>query len=271
MIVVDDGSTDNTEPVVAVIQSEDPRVRYIKQQNQKLPGALNTGFRASRGEYLTWTSDDNKFHKGAIEVMTRKLDENPEIGFVYCDFQWIDADGQLLREVHNPGPECLPDFNCVGPCFMYRRQVYEAIGDYDPKWLLVEDYEYWLRVYEHFQLAHIPLCLFSFMEHKDSLTTRRYCEQQLLDARVRLKHARVQLKTERSWRKKISIFVGNDRRRVAVAFADMGNLPRAVGAAFIHAACQPWRRYRWQSIIEVWRTALKSRRRFADLALKSHR
>ena len=59
LIIVDDGSQDNTSEVVA--QFSDPRIRYIYQENKKLPAARNTGIRASSGEYLVFLDSDDLF------------------------------------------------------------------------------------------------------------------------------------------------------------------------------------------------------------------
>src|SRR5438552_1877085 len=69
VIVVNDGSSDDSSRIVHEFAREDRRVRYVYQQNQKLPAALNTGHRLARGSYLTWTSDDNRFDPDAVELM----------------------------------------------------------------------------------------------------------------------------------------------------------------------------------------------------------
>ncbi|MEZ4635184.1 MAG: glycosyltransferase [Caldilineaceae bacterium] len=71
MIVVNDGSTDNTREVLAAYKSH-PQVRVIHKENGKLPRALNTGFEAARGRYLTWTSTDNYMHP---HMLTPSLDK----------------------------------------------------------------------------------------------------------------------------------------------------------------------------------------------------
>jgi len=68
LIVVDDNSPDETRDVVASFS--DPRIRYVRNDpNLKLPRTLNRGFSLSRGDYLTWTSDDNLYAPTAIERM----------------------------------------------------------------------------------------------------------------------------------------------------------------------------------------------------------
>src|SRR5438128_2730451 len=80
LLIVDDGSTDSTGDVAGEWARRDSRVRYLKQENGKIPRALNTGFRAASGEFFTWTSDDNLFEPEAIEIMATYLIEHPEVG-----------------------------------------------------------------------------------------------------------------------------------------------------------------------------------------------
>lgn len=190
VIVVDDGSADATPEVVAQFQSEDARVRYVRQDNKGLPAALNAGFQQSRGDYLTWTSDDNWYHDEAIAIMVRALAEQPIVGLVYCDYEAVDGDGHLLRHVHLCEPAKLMRENCVGACFLYRRRVYEVVGNYDVSLFLAEDYDYWLRVRRAFALYHVPdVAPYSYGWHEASLTEKRLFGVALMTLRARLKNA----------------------------------------------------------------------------------
>jgi glycosyltransferase involved in cell wall biosynthesis len=249
VIVVDDGSTDNTLEVVAPFQREDSRVRYLRQENQKLPAALNTGFRASMGKFLTWISDDNRFHEDAIEIMAQALHENPDVGLVYCGYDIVDAQGNLLQKVHPPGPDCLFNLNCVQACFMYRRKVYEVVGDYDPAWLYVEDYDYWLRVQKRFNLAHLPhVQPYSFVVHQQSLTSRLGPKQRILVSRVRMSHAS-------RWSTKLRIFAATPSY-VAEAYAERGDRGRTLVSCVLYVLFKPWQPYRWVRALEILRSAL---------------
>src|SRR5574337_314358 len=74
LIVVDDGSTDDTETILG--SYSDPRLRVLKQSNQGLAAALNAGFAQTRGRFLSWTSDDNLYLPEAMAVMCRYLEEH---------------------------------------------------------------------------------------------------------------------------------------------------------------------------------------------------
>src|SRR5438876_6959478 len=112
VLVVDDGSTDDTPDVVQQIAERDSRLRYLRQENAKLPAALNTGFRASQGEFLTWTSDDNAYEPEAIQVMVDHLRERPEVGLVYCDCQIVNSQGEFVRLSRREPPEAIEKTNC---------------------------------------------------------------------------------------------------------------------------------------------------------------
>jgi glycosyltransferase involved in cell wall biosynthesis len=171
LIVVDDCSQDATPQIIAEYMERDLRIRSIRHEsNKKLPRALNTGHTAARGEYLTWTSDDNRLLAPALEELTAYLDQHPAIGLVYADSVLIDEAGRRVREYPSHPASQLAYMNAVGPCFLYRRAVYQSVGSYDPQLFMAEDYDYWLRVYRRFEIARLPRTLYEYRWHGQSLT-----------------------------------------------------------------------------------------------------
>src|SRR5262245_43666619 len=77
LIIVNDCSTDETPAIIEEYAKGDSRVRIIHNAtNQKLPLSLNIGFAAAKGEYFTWTSDDNYYAPNAIEKMVDVLQQH---------------------------------------------------------------------------------------------------------------------------------------------------------------------------------------------------
>ena len=191
LIVVDDNSPDDTAKVVASFT--DTRIRYVKNDpNLKLPRALNRGFSLARGEYLTWTSDDNLFAEQAIEKMVARLQQG-HCDFVYADyylFADIDANGNAMEKHHEKLPDRLQleKSNHIGACFMYTRRAYEVVGDYEPELFLVEDYDYFMRLAKAFSACHIAEPLYYFRRHDDALFCSRYCEIKAADILVRYRN-----------------------------------------------------------------------------------
>jgi len=175
LVIVDDASTDETPEIIERYAKRDSRIVNIRNKtNLHLPRALNVGFRASRGQLLSWTSHDNRYAPHAIEVLVRQLCSTPDIGLVYSAFRQIDENGHVdTRIVYMPPPCFLPSVNCVGPCFLYRRTVYEATGDYNDKAEFQEDYEYWLRVSKRFKLMRLHLPLYYYRRQPESMTAKR--------------------------------------------------------------------------------------------------
>lgn len=171
LIIVDDCSTEDISPITG--RFNDQRMRVVRNEaNLSLPGALNEGFKIASGDYLTWTSDDNYYERDAIRTMFEKLDKNPHIDFVYCNYTFIDNEGRLGESIRTGVPGELDSSNCIGPCFLYRRRVYEVVGDYDRNCSLAEDYDYWLRVRKRFSMEKIDEDLYFFRLHGSSLTER---------------------------------------------------------------------------------------------------
>lgn len=171
LILVDDGSTDGTDRKIRSFH--DPRILSIRHSvNRRLPAALNTGFRLSRGEFLTWTSCDNRYAPQALETMVEFLKRNPATDLVYSDLRIIDESGAVVRNQATGPTEKLPDWNVIGACFLYRREMAASIGEYTEECFLAEDYDYWLRASQRFRLTHLPVTLYDYRMHSDSLTAR---------------------------------------------------------------------------------------------------
>jgi glycosyltransferase involved in cell wall biosynthesis len=178
--------------------------------------ALNTGFASAQGEYLTWTSDDNEFLPTAIEEMVSFLEQNPGIDLVYADFlvHNLDTGQKELRRM----PDDLDQgrINCVGACFLYTRRVYEVIGAYDPRYRLVEDYEYWIRVCKMFKAKHLPRTLYVYGEHSKSLTSKRTVGVFMFDGVCKYRYGYISLSELRESMSKFYLTASNAKPFLSV-------------------------------------------------------
>lgn len=190
LILVNDCSTDNSLEIMQQYAERDCRIHIINNEhNLKLPGALNRGFREAKGKYLTWTSHDNRMAPTMLEEFVRYLDANPDKGLVTaCYAAFSLKTGEQLYEVHHPDPQLnLPLFNCVCYAFMYRREVLETVGGYDESLFLVEDYDYWVRIWQKYPVGKIYRVLYYTGVGNDTLTLSRKKEisEKLVKMRLR--------------------------------------------------------------------------------------
>lgn len=150
-IVVDDGSSDNTRDVVAGVK--DARVRYIYQENKGLPGARNTGIRASSGEYVAFLDSDDAFLPEKLALQVPVLDANPDLCLVAGGFIEVDENLRPLHEIRpwvkNPTLGLLDWVRtcsfCVGSPLV-RRAWLDKAGLFDENMRFVEDWDLWLRM-----------------------------------------------------------------------------------------------------------------------------
>ena len=170
LIIVNDASTDSTRKII--FSCADPRIIYAENHlNVGLANSLNNGFAKSNGSYLTWTSDDNYYAPNAIETMVNVLENKKGVDFVYANYYRLYEKENKKELFKVRPPKDLNIDNYIGSCFLYRRKVYNKIGDYNPETFLVEDYEYWLRVRKYFRMKKIDKGLYYHRYHSKSLTS----------------------------------------------------------------------------------------------------
>lgn len=100
VIVVDDGSTDDTAALVEREFGDDSRVRYLTQPNQGVATARNTGLNASRGEFIALLDSDDVWRPWKVAVQVAVLERFPQAGMVWTDMEAIDAAGRTLEAKH---------------------------------------------------------------------------------------------------------------------------------------------------------------------------
>lgn len=146
VIVVDDGSTDDTRERLA---GYGERVRYLYQPNQGLSAARNTGMRAARGELLALLDSDDAFHPRKLEYQVRYLTSHPAVGLIGT-ISWSDPT-RPIRDVAMPAGRrvTLDDVIMKAPfcpsSVLMTRECAAATGSFDPAVSAAADRDYWIR------------------------------------------------------------------------------------------------------------------------------
>jgi glycosyltransferase involved in cell wall biosynthesis len=175
IIVVDDGSTDDTQAVLSAYRDA---VHYVYQQNKGLAGARNTGFLASRGDYLLFLDSDDLMHPDKLAVHVSLLEAEPSFGLVYSAWQQINADGtEVLGEVRpNRQGQLLKElllrrFFFFASAAVLRRECIERVGLFDESLRWSEDADMWLRLARAgYAFGYIDQPLLQYRIHAGSMT-----------------------------------------------------------------------------------------------------
>jgi glycosyltransferase involved in cell wall biosynthesis len=206
IIVVDDGSTDETSEVASRYGEEG--VRLIRQENRGLAGARNRGLGEAKGEYVVFLDADDKLLPGALEAGLRCFEAHPGCALVAGHSRFIDADGWLRAEPRPPRPIGSDLFVAllerryfvIPGAVMYRRTVIESVGAFDTSLGAAEDYDLYFRIAKMFPVYWHHDVVLEYRKHGASMTRK---------AGLMLQHTVVVLRRQRNYLK------GNRRYREA--------------------------------------------------------
>lgn len=171
IIVIDDGSTDNTREIVAAYE---PRVKYVWQENAERATARNHGLRLAKGEFISFLDSDDLWLPNKIEEGINFFEKNPSVGFVYTDALQIDAEGNYLKLLKAKGfngkvtEELLKDNFIPMATHLIRTQLAKNINGFREERQLSgsEDWEFWVRLSTVTDFAYLPVATTKIRTHE---------------------------------------------------------------------------------------------------------
>lgn len=172
LIVLDDGSTDDTRKIL----QNYPEKSFYRESHANIgqSATLNKGWERAGGEVFSYLSADDVLLPHAVATAVQRLNAQPKVVMVYGDYDLIDEDGIAFRRVN------APEFNYQkllgevevqpGPGVFFRRSAFEQIGGWNPRYRQIPDFEYWIRLGLIGHFERIPEALAQFRVHADSQT-----------------------------------------------------------------------------------------------------
>jgi len=160
IIVVDDGSTDNTKEIVDQANSE--KIHYFYQENQGPAAARNKGIKQAKGEFISFLDSDDRFCKQKLEVADQYIKKQPDYQIFHTEEIWYRNGRLLAQKKHHQKPSGLvfeqtTKLCCISPSTtVIRKNVFKTIGYFDENLLACEDYDFWLRVSSQYPVFLIP-------------------------------------------------------------------------------------------------------------------
>ena len=180
LIVVDDGSTDNTREVVAAFV--DPRIHYVYQQNQGNPAARNAALKLATGEYIACLDADDVWFPEMLQKLAARLDGlPPTVGLVYADvYLFNHEDGTIIRRFlqgrRPPQGRIFRELLETEGWFisdtgsLIRREVFQQVGLYDESLLRYQDWEMRVSIASAYEVAALDEPLARCRRHSSNAT-----------------------------------------------------------------------------------------------------
>jgi glycosyltransferase involved in cell wall biosynthesis len=170
IVVVNDGSTDETEKVLR--SYIDPRVLVFEKENGGQASARNLGINNSRGKYISYCDDDDRFYPDHLMTLSRSLDTHKDIGLVYSDAVWIYKDGSKEPEVkfsQDFDKKSLENYNYITTqTVLFRKSCLKNIALFNesPQFRNgLEDWEFFLRLSDVCQFSHLKEITTEYVIH----------------------------------------------------------------------------------------------------------
>jgi glycosyltransferase involved in cell wall biosynthesis len=197
VVVVDDGSTDDTSEVVAPYLD---RIRYLRQENAGRSAARNACIRAAAGRYVSFLDSDDRWLPGKLERHVPLLEARPSVGMVHGHVDVIDDDDRplpaatdfhhrLWSAAHRAGAsyagyalEC----RCFSTATTFRAEVFDRVGLYDES-LALDDYELYLRVALDYEIVFLEESVAEYRYHGENMDSRQLTLGQIQGAEKHLR------------------------------------------------------------------------------------
>ncbi len=167
ILVIDDGSTDQTKSIVEEYVKRYPdKIHYKYQENTGLPGARNTGLRQARGEYIALLDADDKWLEHRLAKTVAAIETDPRIGVAHANIARFDKDGQIL-DVPKRDAQYLSGWifkyiflrnaHVSCPTVLFKKKCCDTLGMFDENlaYLGCEDRELWLRIAKEYKFVYI--------------------------------------------------------------------------------------------------------------------
>jgi glycosyltransferase involved in cell wall biosynthesis len=177
IIVVDDGSTDNTQEL---IKNEFANIIYVKQVNKGISAARNTGINLASSDWICLLDSDDSWQTNKLEKQVQELDKHPEYLICHTNETWY-RNGEVLNQgsKHEKSgghifQRCLPLCAISPSSVMIHKIIFDTVGLFDESLPACEDYDMWLRICCKYPVLFLDEALTNKYGGHDDQLSRKY-------------------------------------------------------------------------------------------------
>jgi len=184
-IIINDCSTDNTEPIIAQYAQQDKRIKlFNNQENIGLTKSLNKGLNLARGKYIARQDADDISLPRRLEKQLLVLERSSNVVLVSCNLEIINAAGTTINKEKRACKPFLLSwylifYNHIGghSQVIFRKDKAIALGGYSPDFKYSQDYEFWCRLIDVGDILILPETLLKKREHEHTITATKRSKQ----------------------------------------------------------------------------------------------
>jgi glycosyltransferase involved in cell wall biosynthesis len=182
-VIIDDGSKDKTAEILDGYAKRDGRVRVFPQENRGRAESLNRGIEVSRGRYIARMDADDVSLPNRLKEQVEFLNVHQSVGLLGGAYEHIDARGVVLGIVPALQADAelrtrMLTWNAMcHPAVIMRKDIVTVAGGYRKQFLDADDYDLWLRMIEHCQVANIGHPLLRYRIHAGQVSVRNMKHQ----------------------------------------------------------------------------------------------
>lgn len=172
LIIIDDGSTDNSIDIINKYCKKNKDIIFIKQNKRGLVASNNIAINLAKGRYIVRLDADDWLKSDALKEMFKAIERNNKIAMVFPDYYEVDIYGRIISRFvrHNFKKVNLKDQPAHGACSLIRLSILKKIGGYDEKFMCQDGYYIWMKLLKY-DVKNINKPLFYYRKHGSNLTS----------------------------------------------------------------------------------------------------
>ena len=187
IIVIDDGSTDDSVEIISSLTEIHPSIRFVTQTNKGLTASINIAIKLAKGKYIMRLDADDYLDPNAVSEMVNKIEKMNEVGLIFTDYYVVNESKEIINHHQRfdfDNEVQVLDNPAHGACTMFKLDVLKEFGGYNESYKMQDGYYIWLKIIQKYKVTNLNKPLFYYRQHEDSLSKRK---TELLSNRIKIK------------------------------------------------------------------------------------
>jgi glycosyltransferase involved in cell wall biosynthesis/ADP-heptose:LPS heptosyltransferase/ubiquinone/menaquinone biosynthesis C-methylase UbiE len=185
ILIIDDGSTDNTGQIVKEFASQ--KIRYIKKENEGRPKTRNKLIHEAKGDYILWLDDDDILAEELLPKYSKILQKDPTIDVIYGNLQLFDSSNGNNLQLYNPVDYSESNKDLIAnlisgsgitfPGSLIKKSILQNHGGFNEEYLRAQDNEFWARIGTEARFYKIDYVVCRYRQHQNNISLSNFVDR----------------------------------------------------------------------------------------------